>query len=132
MTQTEQWLDKIENELRARKAAYERSATTLPVYSKQASITTTPNALTITLPDGTTFTANDDVRIVVTYRTNYDKPVNATVEVGASTSALPTVRRIPYNAGARWVVLVMEAGIHVNVMVHATMDGALTLEEAHT
>ena len=104
----------------------------LPVYSKQASITTTPNALTITLPDGTTFTANDDNRIVVTYRTNYDKPVNATVEVGTSTSALPTVRRVLYNAGARWVVLVMEAGIHVNVMVHATMDGTLTLEEAHT
>lgn len=132
MTQTEQWLDRIENELRAQKAAYERAATMLPVYSKQASITTTPNALTITLPDGTTFTANDDNRIVVTYRTNYDKPVNATLEVGASTSASPTARRVPYNAGARWVVLVTEAGIHVNVMVYATMDGTLTLEEAHT
>ena len=131
MTQTEQWLDRIENELRAQKAAYERSATSLPVYSKQADITTTPNTITATYPGGT-YTVNNANRIVVTYRTNYDKPVNATLEIGASTSASPTVRRVPYNAGARWVVLVMEAGIHVNVMVHATMDGALTLEEAHT
>ena len=131
MTQTEQWLDRIENELRAQKAACERSATSLPVYSKQAGITTTPNTITATYPGGT-YTVNNANRIVVTYRTNYDKPVNATLEVGTSTSASPTVRRVPYNAGARWVVLVMEAGIHVNVMVHATMDGALTLEEAHT
>jgi len=132
---------KLENEAAALKAAFVRSATTMPIYTKTAQIATTQNLIRYQFDyegQHVDYEATGSERIVVTLRTPNAINTIAKLEVATNyVNAKPTVRRIPYAGGARWIVMGMSNGggsnwqsTTYNISVLTMVDGTLTVEEA--
>lgn len=138
---TEQQIARLENEIKALKAGFERSALTMPIYTKTTSISTTSNKLDIKYTDehGTTYEYDENgaERILVTFTTARGSNTIACLEVDVSnTDASPVVQRIDYPGGAKWIITGQPHMVYPNwystdytITVHSMVDGTLTAEE---
>lgn len=102
MSTVEQKISNLERELKAMKVAFERSATKTNLITKPISFNTKENL--ITLSGQYPFSQDDLERVVVTLSTSSGANTIAKLEISGNYDTLPTVRRVPFSGGARWVV----------------------------
>jgi len=101
---TELWLKRLEVESKALKAAYQRSASSIPIYSHPINFNTARNQVTINYTGGSSV-QNDPERVIVTYATSTGSNTIAKLEVVTDNSAgIIVIRRVPYVGGARWSI----------------------------
>lgn len=100
---TEQWLSSLENESKALKQGFERSATTIPLFTKSTNFSTSRNALNLSFSGGSVV-VSDPERVIVTFNTSNSLNTLAKLEIQTDSNRLPLVRRLPYSGGARWSV----------------------------
>lgn len=124
----EQQLRNLDKELRALKAAYQTAGSRLNLITKTLTYSTSENAVT---EGGVTY--DDLERVVVTLETDRAIPTIAKLELSGNFDTLPTVRRVPYATGARWVVTTSArqsggswAATTYNFAVHTLVNGTLT------
>lgn len=101
---TEEWLAKLEAENKALKQVFDRAATSMTVYTKSVSITTTKNSITITTPGSPPSTLEDQERLIVTFNTLTGANTIAKLEISCSSTYIPIKRLRPYSGGAQWMV----------------------------
>ncbi len=132
MIETE--LKKLEEEIAAQKAVYEKMATQMPVFTKSINFTTSGNRIKIVYPGGTEYETDGNERVVVTFATSRGSNTLAVLEM--TTDGLHSdlkVRRVPYTGGARWVVYSMpnydgnanRIDTHYTFTVQSAVDGTL-------
>lgn len=130
----EETIKKLEDEIAAQKATFEKMATQLPVYTKSINFTTKANPMKIVYPGGTEYKFDGNERVVVTFATNRGSNTIATLEM--TTDAFKSdlkFKRVPYSGGARWIVYNManfdgqgnRIDTHYNFTVQSAIDGAL-------
>lgn len=95
----EQQIRNLDREMRALKAAYQTAGSRLNLITKTLSYSTQENRVN----EGG-FIYDDLERVVVTLETDRAIPTIAKLELSGNFDTLPTVRRVPYATGARWVV----------------------------
>jgi len=102
---TEAELKKLEDEITALKAAYEKQAIQMPVFTKSIYFTTSANPMHIDYGDGNVYDFDGNERVVVTFNTSRGSNTLATLEmtIDGFNSDLK-VKRVPYSGGARWIV----------------------------
>lgn len=104
MTSVEKQLNALEAEVKAQKMAYEQAATSMPVFTASVDFTTTRNEITTRSSSGN-YTENGVERVMVTLDTDTGINTIATLEMETNnTNSAPTIRRVSYSGGARWVV----------------------------
>jgi hypothetical protein len=117
MNSIEKWLNKLEAESKALKQGFYQSATKIPLHTRTARATTTPNAYAME-------------RILVTFTTKSRKPTIAQLEIKSNGGAVSRVRRTNYAHGAQWVVYRFSPSPWVptnyEFVVHSMMDGVLS------
>lgn len=124
MMRADSQIKQLEQEIKALKASFEQSASMLTVYTEEISFQTSMNVTNFTnsgsynplewqtlvsmnrLPDGTRFSTET---IEVTFRCDAGINTFATLEIdklNGDESGLRAIsmRRVPYNGGARWIV----------------------------
>lgn len=135
---TETWLAALEAESKALKKVFDRAATTMPVYSKTASITTTKNSITLNFPGSPPSTFEDQERIVVTFNSSTGANTIAKLEMTCSSTFMPIKRQNTFSGGAQWIVTNTPSRDGSNNWIPTTytftvqslVDGTLTLSEA--
>lgn len=125
---------KLENEIEAQKAAYEKMATQMPIFTKSVDFTTSANSMNIRYPDNTNYSFDGNERVVVTFTTSRGSNTLATLEFTSDgIKADLKIKRVPYSGGARWVVYDMpnyDSGgnridTHYTFTVQSAVDGTL-------
>lgn len=118
MSSVEKWLNKLEVESKALKQGFYQSATRIPLHTRAARATTTPNAYAME-------------RTLVTFTTKSRKPTIAQLEIKSNGGAVSRVRRTNYAHGAQWVVYRFSpspwAPTDYEFVVHSMMDGVLSV-----
>lgn len=101
---TEKELKKLEDEITAQKAVFEKMAAQLPVYTKSVNFKTKANPMHMD-QGGSSYNFDGNERVVVTFATDRGSNTVATLEMTVTgfTSDLK-VKRVPYTGGARWIV----------------------------
>lgn len=119
MNSIEKWLNKLEAESKALKQGFYQSATKIPLHTRTARATTTPNG---------TYGIE---RVLVTFTTHSRKPTIAQLEIKSSSDAASSVRRTNYANGAQWVVYQFGPSpwmpTDYEFVVHSMMDGVLSV-----
>ena len=110
MVNTEQQIANLENEGKNLDVAHARTATNIPIYTKNVSYSTAANMITVTYPGGSD-SFPDDERIIITFNTDTGANTIAELEVNVlnqnpTAGTWPTVRRVPFSGGAQWLVRV--------------------------
>ncbi len=131
---TEQEIKRLEDEIAAQKATYEKMALQMPVFTKSVDFTTSANPMHIDYGGGTTYNFEGNERVVVTFDTARGSNTLATLEMTSDgVMADLKVKRVPYTGGARWVVYSMpnyDSGgnridTHYTFTVQSAVDGML-------
>lgn len=98
-------LKKLEDEIEAQKAAYEKMAIQMPIFTKSINFTTSANPMNIRYPDNTNYSFDGNERVVVTFTTSRGSNTLATLELTSDAiKADLKIKRVPYSGGARWIV----------------------------
>lgn len=127
-------LKKLEDEIEAQKAAYEKMAIQMPIFTKSINFTTSANPMNIRYPDNTNYSFDGNERVVVTFTTSRGSNTLATLELTSDAiKADLKIKRVPYSGGARWVVYDMpnydgggnRIDTHYNFTVQSAVDGTL-------
>lgn len=137
---SEKQISNLETEIKAIKVGFERTALTMPIFTKSTSITTTQNKLEYDYTwGGQQFKYGQFgvERLMVTFVSSRGSNTIASLEVKANNiEASPRIQRINYNGGARWVIVGQPNVVYPNwysttydIVVHSMVDGALTVEE---
>lgn len=131
---TEQWLSKLENESKALKQGFERSATSIPLFTKSISYSTNRNAMTMTYT-GASMVVSEPERVIVTFNTLNSLNTLAKLEIQTDSNRLPLVRRLPYSGGARWSVTAGTKNdstwetTNYTFVVHSFINGEISVSE---
>jgi len=134
----EKELKKLEDESKAMKAAFERSAAQIPIFTKTVRHSTSQNRITLKYPGGGTSYNGDPESVIVTFNTNSGINTLAKLEATTDNSRLPLVRRVPFSGGARWSVTANPKGdfdgnnwspTNYTFTVQAASEGTLTTED---
>ena len=125
-------VSKLESEIAAQKAIYEKMATQMPVFTKSVNFTTKANPMTITY-GGTSYNFDGNERVLVTFNTSRGSNTVAALEM--TTDGLKAdlkTKRIPYTGGARWIIYDLpnyDSGnridTHYTFTVQSAIDGTL-------
>lgn len=127
-------LIKLQTEIEAQKATFEKMALQMPIFTKSIDFTTSANSMTIRYPDSTTYSFDGNERVVVTFTTSRGSNTLATLEMTTDgTKAELKTKRIPYTGGARWVVYDIpnynsggnRIDTHYTFTVQSAVDGTL-------
>ncbi len=126
-------LTKLENEIIAQKATYEKMATQMPVFTKSVDFTTLGNSITMDQGGGSTFTFDGNERVEVTFNTSRGSNTLAVLEMTSDAiKADLKVKRVPYNGGAKWIVYDIpnynngnRVDTHYTFTVQSAVDGLL-------
>ena len=127
-------LKKLEDEIEAQKAAYEKMAIQMPIFTKSINFTTSVNSMNIRYPDGTNYSFEGNERVMVTFTTSRGSNTLATLEFTSDgIRADLKTKRVPYSGGARWIVYDIpnyDAGgnridTHYTFTVQSAVDGIL-------
>lgn len=127
-------LKKLEDEIEAQKAAYEKMAIQMPIFTKSINFTTSANPMNIRYPDNTNYSFDGNERVVVTFTTSRGSNTLATLELTSDAiKADLKIKRVPYSGGARWVVYDMpnydgggnRIDTHYSFTVQSAVDGTL-------
>ena len=127
-------LKRLENEIEAQKAAYEKMAVQMPIFTKSINFTTSANPMNIRYPDNTNYSFDGNERVVVTFTTSRGSNTLATLELTSDAiKADLKVKRVPYSGGARWVVYDIpnydgggnRIDTHYTFTVQSAVDGTL-------
>lgn len=137
MKTTEQWVEDLESESKALKQSFQRTATSLVVFTKRASISTTRNRAT-RVSSGWSYEADDQERVIVALSTNNGANSLAKLELTTSAQSLPVKRLRIFNGGAQWVLTnspQYDSGgnwipTRYDFTVQTFVDGTLTAAEA--
>ena len=129
----EKELQKLEDEIRAQKAVYEKMATQMPVFTKSVDFATQANPMTIDYGGGTTYSFDGNERVQVTFITSRGSNTIAALEIlSDGVKADLKVKRAPYSGGARWIVYDMpnynngnRIDTHYTFTVQSAVDGNL-------
>jgi hypothetical protein len=135
---TEKWLKQLEDESKALKQVFDRSALSMTIFTKTASISTSQNKITVTYPDGSTDSFNDQERIVVTFNTKTGANTLAKLEYTTTSPFIPIKRLQTYSGGARWMLSnnpnINNSGqwtsAKYDITVQSFLDGTLSVAEA--
>ena len=129
---TEVDIKKLEDELAAQKAIYEKMATQMPIFTKSVNFTTKANPMTLT-SGGTSYNFDGNERVKVTFDTSRGSNTVATLEM--TTDGLKAdlkIKRVPYTGGARWIIYDMpnydngnRIDTHYSFTVQSAIDGTL-------
>lgn len=136
---TEQWIQKLENESKALKASFERSANSIPIITKTASFTTSANDITTNYPGFPGYPQPGPERVIVTFDTVTGTETLAVLEMthDYTDGFQPVVRMVPYSNGAKWIVTndadYLGDGatkrVAYNFVVLSLIDGAVSVAE---
>lgn len=134
---TEKLFRKLEEEVAAQKATYDKQASQLPVFTKSTTFTTKENSITLTpveYPEYA-YTTQGSERVVVTFNTSSGADTLAVLEVESDNTDMLDfdVKRVPFSGGAKWYVSAVprydenynRLDTHYTFMVHSIMDGTL-------
>lgn len=101
----EKEVKKLEDEMKALKATFEKMALQMPVFTNSVNFTTSANPMHIDYSGGSTYDFDGNERVVVTLSTNSGVNTLATLEIEMDgfTSDFK-VKRVPYSGGARWII----------------------------
>lgn len=130
----EKELKKLEDEIIAQKAVYEKMATQMPVFTKSVNFTTKANPMVIDYGGGSTYSFDGNERVMVTFATSRGSNTIAALEMTLDgITADLKVKRIPYTGGARWIVYNMpnydgggnRIDTHYTFTVQSAIDGTL-------
>lgn len=134
---TEKLFRELESEIDAQKAVYEKQAAQLPVFTKEVTLTTARNSITITptaYPEYA-FTTDGNERVAVTFNTSSGANTLAVLEITSDNSDAVNfdVKRVPFSGGAKWIVSASprydssynRQDTHYTFVVHSVMDGTL-------
>ena len=129
----EKEIKKLQEEIEAQKAVFEKTALQLPVVTKTISFTTKANPMNIDYGGGTTYSFDGNERVVVTFATSRGSNTAAVLEMTSDgIMADLKVKRVPYAGGARWVVYSMpnysegnRIDTHYTFTVQSALDGTL-------
>lgn len=135
---TERWIAKLEAESKALKQVFDRSATSLPVFTKIATFNTTKNLITTVIPGYGPFTQEDQERVVVTFNTTNGSNTIGKLEISTSNQYLPVKRLRIFSGGCQWVVTNSPnkdssgnwLSTSYNFTVQSFVDGSITVTEA--
>lgn len=134
MINVEKQIRDLNNEADALKVAFEMSAMTIPVKTKELTFNTSKNSVTITIPGQQPVTYADYERTILTFTTNLGQNTIAQLELTTNGNYPPVVRRLAYNGGARWMIMGGPrfdgggnwAATTYNFTVHSAIDGTLS------
>lgn len=130
----EKELQKLENEIKALKTAYEKMALLMPVFTSSVNFATEANRITATWSSGYTYEFDGNERVLVTYDTNTGANTLATLEMTTDGIAVDLkTQRVPYSGGARWLIYSMpnydsngnRIATNYTFTVHAAVEGTL-------
>lgn len=129
MLTTSKLIKDLRQEYHAQKAAFERSASNISLYTKSINFATSRNEWTF-YDQGGTFTSNEPERVVVTLATNTGSNTLAKLEI-ATDGDTPIVRRVPFSGGAKWIVTAPAktgtwAATNYQFVVQTLVNGTLT------
>ena len=136
-SRTEKDLRKLEQEVEAQKATFDKQASQLLTYTKTAYFTTSTNSVTLTpISDPSqAYTTEGNERVVVTFAAEGGSNTLAVLEVDSDNDDEVdfTINRVPYSGGARWIVSAVprynqsftRIDTHYTFKVHSVMDGTL-------
>lgn len=100
----EKELIRLEEEIKAQKAAYEKMALQMPTFTTSVDFTTLANPMSIDQGSGA-YNFDGNERVVVTFTTSRGSNTLAVLEmISDGLKADLKVKRIPYTGGARWIV----------------------------
>lgn len=129
-------LSKIEDEIKALKAVFDKNATKLPVFTKELDFTTSENVCTMSQSGGYSYSFSGGERVIVEFRTVNGLNTLADLEYTWSQGDnvnLPKCFRIPFNGGVAWEVsgVANTSGdgwqaTTYNFKVNSAVDGVLT------
>ena len=139
MNNTESELSKLEKEIDAMKTSFEQAASTMPIFTKTAYLTTTQNLLEYEYTyqgSDLKYTMNAPERVEVKFDTSRGSNTIATLEIEVNnTKASPVVQRVEYSGGAKWIVTGQPNMVYPNwyateytFTVHSMVDGILSVE----
>lgn len=134
MSSVEQWLSRLEDEGKSLKQGFERSATSMELFTRTATHSTSRNPITLTDQFGS-YTHSDPERVIVTFNTNSGANTLAKLELSTNNPSMPVVRRLPFSGGARWSVTASTRDsstwvpTNYSFTVHALIDGIITTSE---
>lgn len=125
-------ITRIENEIDAQKATFEKTAYQMPVFTNSIEFKTSANKITMDQGAGP-FSFDGNERVLVTFDTARGSNTLAVLEMTSdSILADLKVKRIPYSGGARWVVYDMpnyddgtRIDTHYTFTVQSAVDGTL-------
>ena len=130
---TQALLKNLRRELQALKTAYAAVATTIPLKTKNLTFTTSENVCHYH-SGGTDYDYAAFERIVITLDTPEGVNTIAKLEFSIDSPFVLSVKRVPYNGGARWIVTGVPnqqgggawAPSTYNFAVQTLVDGTLT------
>lgn len=100
----EQELTRLEDEINAMKATFEKTALQMPVFTHSIEFKTSANKITMN-QSGSTFDFDGNERVQVTFDTARGSNTLAVLEMQSDgIKADLKVKRVPYTGGARWIV----------------------------
>lgn len=105
MINVEKQIRDLNNEADALKVAFEMSAMTIPVKTKELTFNTSKNSVTISMPGQQTVTYADYERTILTFTTDLGQNTIAQLELSTNSPNPPIVRRLAYSGGARWMIM---------------------------
>ena len=112
-------LKKLEDEIEAQKAAYEKMAIQMPIFTKSINFTTSANPMNIRYPDNTNYSFDGNERVIVTFTTSRGSNTLATLEL-TSDAIKAVVYDMPnYDGGGNRI------DTHYNFTVQSAVDGTL-------
>lgn len=130
---TEAWLAKLEEESRALKASFERSANSLLLKTQNIAYQTIRNQVTVSYPGGS-YVQDDAERVILTLNTASGINTIAKLELSVdNVYARPYVRRLPYAGGARWSITCAPKSpyspTNITFVVRSMTEGTLSVAE---
>lgn len=123
---TEKEVENLDREIKALKASFEQSASTMEIYTTRTTFTTQSNKFTFGWPSSFDYDdwwriiayigIHDNVDrysyyasepVIVTFRSENGQNVLANLEIGANgdSTSFIKITRVPFNGGARWKLL---------------------------
>lgn len=105
MSSVEKMIRDNNAEADALKVAFEMSAMTIPVKTKELTFNTSKNEVSISMPGQPTYTYADYERTILTFTTDYGQNTIAQLELTTNGDQPPVVRRMAYSGGARWMIM---------------------------
>lgn len=123
---TEKEVENLDREIKALKASFEQSASTMEIYTTRTTFTTQSNKFSFGWPSSFDYDdwwriilyigIHDNVDrysyyasepVIVTFRSENGQNVLANLEIGANgdSTSFIKITRVPFNGGARWKLL---------------------------